>query len=86
VTPEQIEKTVSLYRADVILREISAEVGVSLPVLKRWLKANRDSYKLEHRAKGVSRRIDHCENDAEASSWNLKLGCQYIVKNWSLTL
>ena len=82
MSPEKIEKVVSMYREGVYLKDIAEETEISLPVIKRWLKANRAKYKLENRSKSHARRIDRSEIDAQSSPWNVGLSFLYLKSNW----
>ena len=79
---KELELVIEKYLDEVPLAQIAKEVGISLSTVKRLLQANRRQRKIPHRRGSTRFRKDRAENTTESSSWNVRLGLQYITTQW----
>lgn len=82
MTKEQIDIIVEMYKDGRNYTKIAKDAGTSIYTVKRWVRLNRDEYGLTRR-RNLAEGVGVNGYSAEiASSWNLKLSKEYLVKAW----
>jgi hypothetical protein len=83
VTSEQIDLIVSMYRADESYGSIAKELGISVNVVKYWIRSNRKAYELAHR-RNLAEKCGALSDAAwDDSKWNIKAGFEWIKRRWT---
>jgi len=77
------KKLIELHKSGMPIHDIAGEFGVSLVTIKRRIAKIRKVHDLPWRSKSMQKtRMDRAENDIDATAWNVRLGNQYIQKEW----
>ena len=77
------KKLIELHKSGMAIQDIADEFGVALVTIKRRISKVRKEHNLPWRSKSMQKtRIDRAENDIDATAWNVRLGNQYIQREW----